>query len=268
MDGSEVAEAGGAAEGGTVIPTNLCLLLVLEAMAEVGVPVTPTEVNARLGLPKPTVHRLFSTLEEGFVQRDIDGRTYSPGRRLRVMSSEVLSSLRIRTARQVILRRLSAEVGETCNIALPGRDAMIHVERVETQWPLRIQLPIGTRVPFYCTASEKVYLSTLRRAHRERYLRAESLEARTANTPTDVGALLDELRRVAREGFALDREEFMDGMIALAVPILDPSGRLVSTLSFHAPTQRLSADGALRHLGSLRSAADELSALIQELPTS
>ncbi len=262
MDGG--GDAG--AEGGT-IPTNLRLLMVLEAMAEAGVPVTPTEVNAGLGLPKPTIHRLFATLEEeGFVQRDIDGRSYSPGRRLRVMASQVLSSLRIRTARQAILRRLSEEIGETCNIALPGRDAMIYVERVETHWPLRIQLPIGTRVPFYCTASGKVYLSTLRKTHRERTLRAERLVARTANTLTDVPALLDELAGVARAGFALDREEFMDGMIALAVPILDPAGRLVSTLSFHAPTQRLDLAAARRCLAPLQRSARALSGLIDEGP--
>lgn len=262
MDGGETAGP----EGGT-IPTNLRLLMVLEAMAEAGVPVTPTEVNARLGLPKPTIHRLFSTLEEeGFVQRDLDGRSYSPGRRLRVMSSQVLSSLRIRAARHAILRRLSEEIGETCNVALPGRDAMIYVERVETQWPLRIQLPIGSRVPFHCTASGKLYLSTLRRAHRERVLRAGALEARTPNTLTAVGALMDELARIARQGHALDREEFMEGMVALAVPIRDPSGRLVATLSFHAPTQRFSVGDTLRYLPALHRSSEELAGLIEELP--
>ena len=78
------------------IPTNLRLLLVLEEVARAGVPVTPTDVNAQLGLPKPTIHRLFATLEdEGFLQRDIDGRAYSPGRRFRHMATGVLSSLRI-----------------------------------------------------------------------------------------------------------------------------------------------------------------------------
>ena len=95
------------------IPTNLRLLIVLEEVARVGVPVTPTEVNAQLGLPKPTIHRLFATLEdEGFLQRDIDGRAYSPGRRLRGMATGVLSSLRIRAARLAILRKLGDLVGE------------------------------------------------------------------------------------------------------------------------------------------------------------
>jgi DNA-binding IclR family transcriptional regulator len=249
------------------IPTNLRLLMVLEVMAEAGVPMTPTAVNERLGLPKPTIHRLFTTLEnEGFVQRDIDGRSYSPGRRLRVMSSQILSSLRIRSARTAVLRRLSEEVGETCNIALPGVDAMIYIERVETQWPLRIQLPIGTRVPFHCTASGKVYLASLRPAHRDRILQADPLEAHTAATLTSREALRAELSTVAREGHALDREEFMEGMIALALPIRDSTGRLISTLSFHAPTQRFAAEDALRFLPALRRAADDLASLVGDGP--
>ena len=73
------------------IPTNLRLLTVLEEVARAGVPVTPTAVNDVLGLPKPTIHRLFATLEdEGFLQRDMDGRTYSPGPRLRQLAGGII----------------------------------------------------------------------------------------------------------------------------------------------------------------------------------
>ncbi len=247
------------------IPTNLRLLIVLEEVARIGVPVTPTEVNAQLGLPKPTIHRLFTTLEEeGFLQRDIDGRAYSPGRRLRGMATGVLSSLRIRAARLAVLRKLSAEVGETCNLALPDRDSMIYLERVETEWPLRIQLPVGTTVPFYCTASGKMYLSTLPKAHLARFAASEPLEARTANTITDPDALIAEVTKVRSDGYATDNEEFMDGMIALAVPILDGNGRLVATLSFHAPTLRFDQSKSLEFLPALHAAAAELSTLLQE----
>lgn len=250
-------------ESAATIPTNLRLLLVIEEIARAGVPVTPTEVNAALGLPKPTIHRLFATLEEeGFLQRDMDGRTYSPGPRLRSMAGGILSSLRIRTARQAILQRLSREIGETCNIALPDRDAMTYLERVETQWPLRIQLPIGTRVPFYCTASGKMYLSTLTRSHLMRYLAATDLAARTPNTLTDPDALLAEIQQVREQGYSLDREEFMQDMIALAVPILDVNDRLMATLAFHAPTQRFSIEKALDYLDAIREAASDLSKLV------
>ena len=247
------------------IPTNLRLLMVVEQIARAGVPVTPTEVNLELGLPKPTIHRLFATLEEeGFLQRDLDGRTYSPGPRLRTLAGGVLSSLRIRTARQAILKRISREIGETCNIALPDRDAMTYLERVETEWPLRIQLPIGTRVPFYCTASGKMYLSSLTPNHLRKYLQATELERRTPNTITDLDALHAEIKEIRKEGYALDREEFMEDMVAIAVPVLDENGRLMATLSFHAPTQRFNVARTLDYLQPLRDAAADLSKLVSD----
>jgi DNA-binding IclR family transcriptional regulator len=245
------------------IPTNLRLLLLIEEVAQAGVPVTPTEINSRIGLPKPTIHRLFATLEaEGFLQRDIDGRSYSPGARLRRMSVNVLSSLRIRTARVAVLNALALEVGETCNIATPDRDAMIYLDRVETKWPLRIQLPIGTAVPFHCTASGKMYLSTLRPNHLEQYLKSSQLEPRTDRTLVHAPALIDELTDVRTRGYATDVEEFMDGMVAIAVPISDATGRLLSTLSIHAPAQRMTLDDLKAYLPLIRETASKLAQLV------
>ena len=199
-------------QNGNTIPTNLRLLLILEEIARIGVPVTPTDLNAQIGLPKSTIHRLFSTLESsGFLQRDVDGHSYTAGRRLRKLSTNVLSSLRVRTARLAVLNALAEEIGETCNIAVPDRDAMTYLDRVETKWPLRIQLPIGTHVPFYCTASGKMYLSTLKEAHLERYLKAAKLEARTGATITERTRLQEEIERTGERGYAQDDEEFMGG---------------------------------------------------------
>lgn len=244
------------------VPTNLRLLLILERIAKVGVPVTPTEINEAIGLPKPTIHRLFATLEaEGFLMREVDGRSYSPGRRLRNLSVNVLSSLRVRTARLAVLGALAEEIGETCNIAVPDREAMIYLDRVETKWPLRIQLPVGTEVPFYCTASGKMYLSTLNATHLKRYLGAAHLAARTRHTITDRERLAGEIALTRERGHSEDAEEFMEGMIAIAMPILDDQERLLATVSFHAPTMRLSLAAARSHVPRLRQAATELSHL-------
>lgn len=248
---------------GESIPTNLRLLMVLEEMAKVGVPVTPTDINQQLGLPKPTIHRLFSTLEEeGFIQREIDGRSYTPGRRVRELSMGLLSSLRVRTARVAVLDALATDIGETCNISVPERDSMVYIDRVETKWPLRIQLPIGTQVPFYCTASGKMYLASLNPAHLGSYVQAAKLSPRTPKTICEPDVLLAEIDKTRERGVSQDDEEFMEGMIALAVPILDIHGRLLSTLSFHAPTQRLSLFEAYQFLDKLNRAANEMSRLV------
>jgi len=245
------------------IPTNLRLLLLLEEIARVGVPMTPTAANEVLGLPKPTVHRLFHRLEEeGFLQRDIDGRSYAAGQRLRKMSVNVLSSSRVRTVRLAVLNALTEDVGETCNVATPDRDGMVYLDRVETKWPLRIQLPIGTTVPFHCTASGKMYLSTLAPHLLAKYLSAAILEQRTDKTLTDPKALLAEIEQIRAQGYSTDQEEFMDGMVAIAVPILDDHGRLMSALSIHVPTLRVTIEDLVGHLDRLKSAAADLSELM------
>jgi len=245
------------------IPTNLRLLLLLEEVARVGVPVTPTAVNEVLGLPKPTIHRLFHRLEEeGVLQRDIDGRSYSSGHRLRQLSVHILSSTRLRTVRMAILKSLTVDIGETCNLATPDRDGMVYVDRVETQWPLRIQLPIGTTVPFHCTASGKMYLSSLPPRHLTAYLSNASLDAQTPDTLTDPDAIAREIEKVRQNDFSTDNGEFMAEMVAVAVPIRDDLGRLMSTLSVHAPTQRISLDELKGHLDRLRRAADDLSQMM------
>ncbi len=247
------------------IPTNLRLLMVLEEVVRAGVPVTATEANAALGLPKPTIHRLFATLEqEGFLQRELNGRAYTPGRRLRRLALGTMSSMRERSARAAILNALAEELGETCNIAVPDRDAMVYLDRVETTWPLRVQMPVGTRVPLHCTAGGKMFLSTLNDTHLARYLDAAKLSAHTQRTITDPVRLAEEIAAIRERGYAMENEEFMDGMICVAVPVTGQHGALISTLSFHAPTQRMTLDEALAHLPRLRRSAEELSRLALE----
>jgi IclR family acetate operon transcriptional repressor len=245
------------------IPTNLRLLLLLEEVSRAGVPVTPADLTDALGLPKPTVHRLFNTAEEaGFLQRDIDGRSYGPGPRLRRLSVNTLSSQRLRTVRLSILNAVVEKMGETCNIAVPDRECMVYLDRIETKWPLRIQLPVGTKVPFHCTASGKMYLSSLNPRYLDRYLASRELEEHTDRTITDTAALKAELIKTRKRVYSTDDEEFMESMVAVAVPIIDDQGRLVSTLSAHAPLQRHDLDALVANVGTLKSAAQQLSELL------
>ncbi len=247
---------------GTQIPTNLRLLLILEEVARLGVAVKPAQLIETMGLPKPTLHRLLQTAEEeGFLQRDLDGRSYGPGPRLRSLAVNTMSSEHLRTARLAILKAVAEEIGETCNLATPDREGMTYLDRVETKWPLRIQLPIGSQVPFHCTASGKLYLSTLRLATLNSVLSAGPLDPQTDKTITSVDILRDELQQIREQGYATDDEEFMTGMAAVAVPILDQQDRLMATLSVHAPVQRHSLAKILEFLRPLQQAAKLLTEL-------
>ncbi|MEL6964221.1 MAG: IclR family transcriptional regulator [Pseudomonadota bacterium] len=245
------------------VPTVLRGLVLLETMVSDGGSSTPTELNRKLGFAKPSIHRLCRTLEqEEFLVRDIDGRRLSPGPRAQRLATALLSSTDLRAARQAILTKLSEEIGETCNLSLPNIDGMLYWDRVETRWPLRIHLPIGSHVPLYCTASGKMYLSSLPKMYLDSYLNSTILERRARNTITDAAVLESHLAQIRQNGFSLDDEEFIDGMVALAVPIRDATGRFCATLSFHAPNQRVDLKTAKTYVDRLRRSAEGISQLM------
>jgi DNA-binding IclR family transcriptional regulator len=247
------------------IPTNMRLLLIFEEIARAGVPVTPVALSDALGLPKPTIHRLLTKAEEEeFLQRDVDGRSFGPGRRLRRLAANTLSSQRVRTERLIIMKALAEDVGETCNLAAPGRNGMVYLDRVETHWPLRIQLPVGTQVPFNCTASGKMYLSSLRTDKLDRLMSSMKLDRQTSRTITSREKLAEELTATRNRGYSIDSEEFMDGMTAIAVPIRDSHKRLLTTLSIHAPIQRHTSKSLISMLPQIRHAADQLELLCED----
>lgn len=244
---------------------SMRLLLILEEAARIGVPVTPTEINRAIGLPKQTLHRMVASLEsQGFLLREHDGRTYSPGRRLRAMATRVVASVRSSAARVAVMSSLAGDIGETCNLAIPDRNGMLYVDRVETKWPLGIRFQVGSKVQFHCTASGKLFLSTLSKAQLRRVLSNTNLEKHTSKTMTDPKALTNEIDCIRTKGYSWDNEEFVEGMIAMAVPITDDMGSFVSSLSFHAPTQRLSFASAHQHLDRLFAGAAELSRILAE----
>jgi DNA-binding IclR family transcriptional regulator len=90
------------------------------------------------------------------------------------------------------------------------------------------------------------------------------LQALTANTIRDPKQLLDETDRIARQGYAIDNEEFMRGLVALAVPVTDGQGRFIAAIAFHGPSIRLDIEQALAHLPLLREGARRLRGLLSE----
>ncbi|MGR3468381.1 MAG: IclR family transcriptional regulator [Shimia sp.] len=244
----------------TRVPTNLRLLLMLEALAQAGRPLTPTELNETMGLPKQSIHRLCATLEsEGFLSRAGDGRRFEAGDRARRLATGVLEHGAAATVRRTILADISRQTGETVNFVTPMADGMAYLERVETDWPFRIQLPVGSHVPFHCTASGKCFLASLPPRRRATMIAALPLPAKTRATITRPEALAREVAQVAKQGYALDREEFVIDLVACAVPVFDGQGRFQAALATHGPKMRLGDPADIAASGILQEAAARLS---------
>lgn len=245
------------------VPTNLRTLRILEILGEAEEPLTPTQINLRLGLPKQTVHRLCTTLvEEGYLVRVPNEKGLRPGRRLRDLTAGLLHGSRFHMSRHQLLIDVAKQVNETVNFSVPEEKGMVYKDRVETDWAFRIQLPIGTHVPFHCTASGKTFLASLSPRSRKAAVESLAMEQLTQNTIIDPSNLLDQLKEVKRNGYALDNEEFIEGMVAIAVPVLDPKGRYCSSIAFHGPSQRLSLENAIARKQVLIESAKKMSQVL------
>lgn len=241
------------------------VLDILDAVASSPKPLSATEINNELNLPKATAHRLCAELEaRGYLLKQINGKSYVPGNRLRDVAVGVLANARFSATRHAILTELSEKIGETCNIAYPDGLYMAYSDRVETKAPLRLQFSIGMRVPLYCTASGKLYLSTLPKSRRKLVIGKLKLEQHARNTITDPDVLLAEIDLIEKRQVSIDNQELYEDIIAIAVPIKDRHGRFYSSLAIQAPVSRISVESSDRYLPLLREAAQELSRLADD----
>ena len=213
------------------------------------------------GMPKPTLHRMLQQLEgAGLLQREGDGRHYGIGTRLRRLAENLLLNDSLHGARHTVLRQLVEEIGESCNLTALSGSEVVYLDRVETAAPLRFYLHSGSRVPVHCSASGKVFLSQMSPAQRRRLLSNAPLEPYTAKTLTDSAALEKEVQRVRKDGYAIDNEEFLPGLLCIAT--LVPSGDGAPSnlcIAVQAPVMRLDAATARSLLPALQRAAHALS---------
>lgn len=239
---------------------TLRLFSLLEVVASKDQPFTLQDMVEETGLPKPTLHRMLQQLESaGLLQRAADGRRYGAGARLRRLAENLLLNSIHHGAQHVVLRRLVDEIGESCNLTSLSGSEVIYLDRVETRAPLRFALQAGSRVPVHCSASGKLFLAQMTPAQRHRLLAHAPLEQYTAKTITDAAAFEEEVARVRRQGFALDNEEFLPGLLCVAVLVPAASGRSNLCVAMQAPIMRMTPDKALQALPPLQRAAEALS---------
>ena len=244
---------------------TLRAIAVLEIVVRADRPISLTEVMADVDLPKPTVYRILTLLEHsGLLLREPDGKRYTVGPRLARFGTEILMNSSVRGSRHAILQRLVDEIGETCNFTMLDGSEVVYLDRVETAWPLRMNLQPGSHVPLHCSASGKLFLAMLPRAQRAKLLDNLSLQRYTENTITNRGKLDQELERIRRDKTSTDNEEYLAGLVCVAVPVLSRDGKPCASVAVQAPVARMSMDKALAHVPALRRAAVALTQTYHE----
>jgi IclR family transcriptional regulator, acetate operon repressor len=243
-------------------------LAMIEAVAALPHPAALAELASSVGVPKPTAHRWLGALEAaGLLRRTPDGRRYELAPGASRLAFSILTNRPGGTIRREIISRVVETLGEACNLTVLDGTQVTYLDRVESTWPLRISFQPGSKVPAYCSASGKLFLALMQPAKREALLQATELVKLTESTIVEKKPLLAELAAIRAQGYALDREEFMAGLVCIAAPIIQRKGRskvCVAALAIQAPVTRMLCADLITKLPVLQDAAAELAATLIE----
>ncbi len=237
------------------------MFAVLEAVASSVRPLTVSDLTALLDVPKGTMHRIVRQLDDdGLLIPEPGSRGYVPAPRLLSFAMNVVHAGMRSAPTHAIIERLSAEMGETCNVGMISGSALIYVDRVEAAWPFGLHYETGSRVPLYCTSMGKLLLAHLPKRRRDHLLSVLPLHRYTENTLTDAARLEEAFTEIRALGYSLDNQEFLAGVICIAVPVRDAGGNVRAAIAVSAPQARMSVSLAVERVELLSEAARQISA--------
>jgi IclR family pca regulon transcriptional regulator len=239
-------------------------LLVIQAFTQKKRPLTISELSVKTGLSRAAVRRCLYTLARlGFAGSE-DGRHFYLEPRILALGYSYIVSMPLATAAQPVLERVSHELHESCSISTIDRSEIIYVARASVTRIMSIDLGVGSRLPAFCTSMGRVLLASLPAEELESYLSQTPLKRFTDRTIVTAEKLRQVLRLVSRNGYAIVDQELELGLRSMAVPIQNPTGKIVAALNVGAHAQRVSIqDMQTRFLPRLRTAAQELSMLLR-----
>jgi IclR family acetate operon transcriptional repressor len=232
---------------------------ILESLAESRHPLSLADLVERMELPKQTVHRILRQLQDSWlVTRSLGSRNYECSSRVNRLALNVMLNSGATAVRHAILRDLVDQIGETCNVTMLSGTDIVYVDRVETQWPLRVHLQPGSTVPLHCTSTGKLLLALLPKAQRERLLQSLPLRPMTSHTIADRGALRRDLELTRRRKTGINNEEYLLGIISVAVPVMLDRNRACAAIAVQAPVVRMSLVKLLTYVPVMRDAAQRV----------
>jgi DNA-binding IclR family transcriptional regulator len=229
---------------------------LLRALSAHPTPANLKQLATETHLHPSTAHRILSVLVANRLVDRIEPGTYRLGIRLLELGNLVKSRLSVRQEALPHMQDLHQELGETVNLSVRHDDEVVYIERTSgNSAMMRVVQIIGARAPLHITAVGKIFLAEDGPEKCAEYARRTGLPRFTDNTLTDIDALLKELEKVRRLGYAFDNEEAEKGVSCIGAGIHNDEGKLVAGLSVSAPSDRLNKGWAAQ----VRQVADKIS---------
>lgn len=201
-----------------------------------------TELSKRLKLHKNNVFRLLATLESrGYIEQNKATENYRLGIRCLQIGQTYVTQLGLLRQAHPIIENLAHTARETAFVAVLRKTAVVPLDAVEADRPIRMTPHIGGTLPLHSTAAGKIQLAFIADADLRDTL-TEELARFTERTIVERQVLLDQLSQVVDRGYSIELGEHLDEVNSVAVPIRDYTRNVVGSLALSGPAYRMGGE--------------------------
>lgn len=202
-----------------------------------------TELSRRLNLHKNNIFRILATLESrGYVEQNLATDNYRLGLKALELGQTYIRHTGLLTVARPVMEHLNKMVNENVYIGILKERYAFYLDVVESSHTVRVLSRVGCRVPTYCSAMGKAQLAYESMERIMDVLNRKELKKFTPSTISDRDDIIKHLMLVKEMGYAVDNEEWDEGVRCVGAPIFDYTRRVVGALSISAPAVRMSMD--------------------------
>jgi DNA-binding IclR family transcriptional regulator len=217
------------------------VVAILDEIAHGSTELGDIELAKKLGLHKSTVHRLLAVLQRnGFVEREAGSTKYGLGWRIFELGMVAAARLDLIECARPYVAQLVGQTGETAHLGVLRQGRVVSLVNVESRYSVRTPATVGRHIPLHCTSQGKAILAFLPPDELALQLKNYAFTRHSPSTIVSKDRFLAELALIASRGYAVDNEEYEEGLRCIAAPVRDHSGGVMGAISIAGPTFRVS----------------------------
>ena len=219
------------------------------------------EIVRKTGLNKTTTKRILSNLtRRKFLQQDPKTKKYRLGLRLFELGGIVFSSFSLRRAADHYMEHFRDKTGATVLLGVIMEDQLVYIDKREGNSMIRVSSEIGWHRPLNYGMLGMVLLAYQDPDFVKKILKKNPLKAYTPNSITNEKQFFTRLQEIRENGYVIEKEEAVEGLIGIAAPIRNYSSKTVAALGIALPTGRDKNGSLFRALANeLKTACIEIS---------
>ena len=214
-----------------------------------------TELHRHLEVTKSTVSRLLGELiARNYVAKSSDNHRYRLGNQLLALGYIAGEGMELRREAHPFLIELAEGCKESVELTVLDGEEILCILKVDSPQAVILRMVAGIRYPINTSAIGKVWLAHMSDGAFADHLGTHGLERRTERTETDPARLREMFRRLFRDGYTTDVQEWRPGVVRVAAPVYDHRRQIVGALSVAAPDFRIT-ETMLHGLGAMTRGA-------------